>query len=560
MNSNFSLSNQAEQKTVLFFADLDPSVVENDIKEFLGDYLNDVAHLTIKVNKNSPYVSAIVIFKDHLTAKKAKETLNMKKLKNKSCRIMWHDKEQVKSLTYHSENNNIFIKNIPLEVTPRDVYVEFLKYGEIASVKINENLDGTHKGYGYISYENSDSAVTAIQKTNGKPVFPKYSEFLLEVEFFKKSNERSGKIDYSSSLNEYNKVLQTNSSVFVKNIPEFANENDLKELFSTQGEVIYFKPNYSDKRIVSCIIGFSNETTALAAEKNINNSDFKGSKIVVEKLIFTTDPKSIQRGYQEKKPFVKNCGLYVRNIPEKVNEEILKNVFSQFGTVKQVYLYKSNIMQKIDGVFKEKEVSNGIGQVHFDTQEEAMIAKEKMSGKFIPGFETWKNPLFVDIYVSPKERAMNEAPVNMNYYNQVNPMMNLYMNQNTHYSNQNNKYGNPYQMNQNQGYYKDSVPELNKNFGNLNLKKETINFVNIDIKQYEAIHDQNSKRELLGECIFNNINIHPMLIEEKISMEEVGKITGMILGIDDLNEILLSCTNYNELTLRIKEALNLIRN
>jgi hypothetical protein len=43
------------------------------------------------------------------------------------------------------------------------------------------------------------------------------------------------------------------------------------------------------------------------------------------------------------------------------------------------------------------------------------------------------------------------------------------------------------------------------------------------------------------------------------TIDIIGKITGMILGIEDINEIADICKNNSNLTSRIKEALDLLR-
>ena len=84
-------------------------------------------------------------------------------------------------------------------------------------------------------------------------------------------------------------------------------------------------------------------------------------------------------------------------------------------------------------------------------------------------------------------------------------------------------------------------------------------FKPIDIKMVHSIKDENLKREFIGEVLFSNINEHPIVTKENISFDEIGKITGMILGIEDINEVLIPCYDYNELTARIIEAIKLLR-
>lgn len=621
MNSQFKSS---DKKTVLYFADLDPIVTDLDIKNFLGEYQKDAAHIEIKGIRSSPFFSAIIIFKEHSIAQKVKDELNMKKLRNRTCRIMWHDKEAIKNLSYHTENNNIFIKNIPLEVSPREVFEKFAKYGEIASVKLNENLDGTHKGYGYIAYEDSKSAINALSDLNNKAIFEKYPEHIIEIEFFKRANERSGftntyNNNYYLKNDNSSKILETNSSLFVKNISPEVQEDDLKKLFEEHGQITYFKPNINIVKsnnqetsvIKSVIISYDNEPSAAKAESELNNFNLKNVRLQVEKLSYENKaikPINLNKNIPISTQFNKNTCLFIKNIPDKANEIILTKVFSEFGTIKNVVITKSNIMQKVNGEFKNCEVHNGTGQIYFDTPEEAFLAKDRMNNKYLPGFETWKNPLFVDIYQSSKERQANELynnpnsyyfnpSMNMNNYNYMNPYMgninqmrgnnfppmNMNMNWGGQMNNMNmnqmnrqmmyppyNNYNN--NMNYNQNQMNQQPPKMQKineitnnmNKMNINLNENTDtdcpkNFSKIDKAHLNNLPDESQKKEYMGEVIFNNINSHPLLEKENISIDEVGKITGMILGIDDINEIIIPCTSYSELTSRIEEALKLIR-
>jgi RNA recognition motif-containing protein len=701
-NSNLTQTTPKENKTVLHFADLEQSVTEYDIKCFLGDYQNKIVHIELKYNKNSPLKSAIVIFKEYQDANSAKDDLNMKKIKNRTCRIMWHDKEGIKVLSYHSENNNIFVKNIPLEINPREVFEFFLTFGEISSVKINENPDGSHKGYGYISYENSTSAIKAIEQCNNKAVFTvKFPNTLITVDYFKPSVTRSGNTGVNPYIMMNNtKVKETNCSLFVKNISKELNENDLKAVFENKGNITYFKPNYSDDKksfIKTCILSYDNENTARKAEKEINGLDVKGSILEVEKMNFinensTTIKDNSQNNWGNNAllPSNKSCALYFRNLPDSINEEILRKIVSEYGKVNNIILYKKNIMQKIGDTFKEVEIHNGSGQVHYDSSDEASLAKETLNNKFLPGYETWKLPFFVDFYLSPKDRAArenqminnffpvmmqpqsdmmgmqssmmgqnpnmnmtgnpyyqgqipdygyqvyqtgqtgynegNKAPYNKMDYNNNNYNQNSKygghknnnynnnnygggMNNNNNYNNNynnkggqynnNNKYNNNYNNNYNNkggnknyhnknnynnnysnnidGYYNNNyknndVQEITEKMENTNINNNNnqntkqINqvpdpetFVKVNIDQLNSLTDNSSKKEYLGEIIFNNINSHELVTRENVSYQEVGKITGMILGIEDLNEIILPCSYYHELTSRIEEALKLIR-
>jgi len=73
-----------------------------------------------------------------------------------------------------------------------------------------------------------------------------------------------------------------------------------------------------------------------------------------------------------------------------------------------------------------------------------------------------------------------------------------------------------------------------------------------------SLEDDNNKRDYLGEFIFKSIENHPMTIKRNLTIDEIGKITGMILGIEDIQEIIDISRNHKNLNNRIMEALELL--
>ena len=79
-----------------------------------------------------------------------------------------------------------------------------------------------------------------------------------------------------------------------------------------------------------------------------------------------------------------------------------------------------------------------------------------------------------------------------------------------------------------------------------------------DYELIKNMEDDTSKKDYLGEYIFRKIESHQLTEMNNMSMDHIGKITGMILGIEDVNEIIDICKNTDHLTSRIIEALNLL--
>ena len=160
--SNTSLLNK--ENTILYLTDFPSSykTSEQDVKFFLNSFSESI--LEIKEDKVHP-LSYKVFFKDYPSANKCRLEMNLKKIKNKSIRIMWAEKD---GAILHNVKNNLFFKGIPKNISPRNVYEYFLQFGDISSLKMTEDDNGIHYGYGYVTYYSDEDTIKALDNTKDK--------------------------------------------------------------------------------------------------------------------------------------------------------------------------------------------------------------------------------------------------------------------------------------------------------------------------------------------------------------------------------------------------------
>ena len=60
--------------------------------------------------------------------------------------------------------------------------------------------------------------------------------------------------------------------------------------------------------------------------------------------------------------------------------------------------------------------------------------------------------------------------------------------------------------------------------------------------------------------LFKKIEQHPLAHEKNFTIDIIGRITGMILGIEDIREIYEITTNIESLSSRFEESLSLLEN
>lgn len=497
-----------DSKSVLVVSDLADNINENDLRIFFDKFSDAIALIQIRSGIKTSSTTATIVFKEFKDANAARQELNLRKLKGKTVRITWHEKD---TLVRYGNQFNLYIKNIPLNVSPRQVFEHFLQFGDIVSAKINENDDGEHNGYGYVNYANVESMNRCIENSDNKEIWP---GSVLRVEVFQKRNERET-------------GLTTSTGLFVKNFPSTFDEAQIRELFGGQ-KIVWMKVSTDTISRKCAFICFENEESVIKA-KQLHGVVVGGCELYVDNLMNKNERKRYlttkinEHNLQLSNQF-RDCNLHVKNLPLEISEENLKLIFSPFGAVKSVKVQTQINVTKIKGQFIEKTVSCGFGYVCFFDSNGAKAAYDSLNGQLLQGYDSRK-PLEISFFLSKLERRQ----------------MNKGFNKPQQYA---KTYPEPIAQPQPQQIV-TSNPNERKN-------EEP------DYNAIRRIEDEGTKREVLGEIIFKKIELHELSEQNKLTFDHIGKITGMILGIEDINEIFDICTNKEHLTSRIFEALELL--
>ena len=578
-------------KTMLYLTDLPYRISIFDIQDFLSKYKDDIAKIMSpemnqrNIIKGKP-IAIKVLFKNNESADKCRKEMNLKKLWNKSVRIMWEESNT--SLRYNIKNN-IFIRGIPKTTTPREVYEYFMQFGDIFSCKVPEDEQGKHKGYGYITYYSNEDAEKALKETKGKKIFDSLN---VEIEHFQKKNERM-----INNNNENN-----NHKIYINNLPEKYTIAELNSLCKEYGNVL--NANIFSDRIGQKfgIVEFTNENEAKDAMSKLNEKiiekDDKKNKLSVQIYQTQFEHKQFLLNQSMKMKETKaKCNLYIKNIPLTAKEEDLEKVFSKYGEITSIRIQKDKIENK-DNKDKIELVSKGFGFISFDKPEEAKKALEEMDQKFLPGFEGWNKPLDIDYHLTKNERQfVDNQDSNIPNYNMNNnqmpfmnnmgpappmpggygphmfmpmhpphfpfpmrfPMMpfNNFMGRGFYHNNFYNKRGGKrpnYKNNNNRNYYNNNKYNKEKE----KEKEEIINIENkIDLSEYEKLETDEEKRNYFGEKVYRAIEESQLAVDKKLDSNDIAKITGMIIEIPN-EEIIETLQNSNLFIDRIEEALRLL--
>jgi polyadenylate-binding protein len=248
-------------------------------------------------------------------------------------------------------------------------------------VKYNPN--GKCKGYGYIQYETKEDADKAIIEMNNKS----YKNGKLIVEPFKNSGSRT------ASFMNYN-------NLFVKNVPKGFSNKDIIDLFKPYGEIISAvvikeHPDAPQNKGFGFVC-FKKAEDAKNAEMKLNDLVIEGKNLYVCRALPKDEHRKKLR--EERYKIFKDCNLYVKELPEDIDNEKLKEAFGQFGKVVSAIVMLEKRQDLSSG--KTEMKSRGFGFVCFNSKQEA--SKALMLSTKQPIFD---RILYVTIAEKKEDRA-----------------------------------------------------------------------------------------------------------------------------------------------------------
>uniref|UniRef100_A0A7E4VS67 Polyadenylate-binding protein n=1 Tax=Panagrellus redivivus TaxID=6233 RepID=A0A7E4VS67_PANRE len=371
----------------LYVGDLHPEVTEAQLFE---KFSTAGPVLSIRVCRDAitrrSLGYAYVNFQSPADAERALDTMNFDLMNNKPIRIMWSQRDPS---IRRSGAGNIFIKNLDKRIDTKSMYDTFSLFGTILSCKIATDEEGNSRGYGFIHFETEDAALQAIERVNGmlldgKKVF---------VGKFQSSGAR---------MSELGDGARRFTNVFVKNFNEELDEEKLKELFGKYGEITSctVTRDENDKSRGFGFVAFSTPEAAEAAVEALNEYELPGTN---QRITVCRAQKKSERQAELKRKFeaqkaerlqrYQGVNLYVKNLDDSVNDEGLRSHFEGFGKITSAKV-----------MCDEAGRSKGFGFVCFEKPTDATKAVVDMNNKMV-----CNKPLYVALAQRKEDRKAQLA-------------------------------------------------------------------------------------------------------------------------------------------------------
>nr|GEW71773.1 polyadenylate-binding protein 7 [Tanacetum cinerariifolium] len=180
----------------------------------------------------------------------------------------------------NAKYTNLYIKNLDLDMTEDLLKEKFSVFGNIVSLVIAREENGTSKGFGFVSFENPDDAKKAATTMNGANLGAK----ALYVGRAQKKSEREQILRHQFEEWRKEQISKCQgSNVYVKNIDDDVTENELQECFSQCGTITSAKLMVNEKGISKGFgfVCFSTPDEATKAVNTFNGYMFHGKPLYV---------------------------------------------------------------------------------------------------------------------------------------------------------------------------------------------------------------------------------------------------------------------------------------
>lgn len=328
-------------------------ILEAELRRIFSVY--DPTSITIRKWETRGEATAKVSFPSEEKAREALKNKNFTMLERKELCMCKFDR---KFLQQQDKSCNLFVKNLPDNITHRKLYELFGSFGEIFSVKIARNISDKPKGYGFVCFREAEAAAKAMSNINGKIL----EDRTLKVETYKK-RERNTALIYNN--------------IYVKNLPaRINNEAEIRKLFTEFGEIssaTVKEHELNEKKGLFGFVCFKDPKNAVEAVSKMNGKEIEGCKLLVTRALNKDqrEREKIQAAEAKKAESRKKTLHVSAKDGTLLTMEVIRGEIGKFGQIKSISFPKRGA---------DSAECGPIAYVVFNSADEAKMVVENYHG------------------------------------------------------------------------------------------------------------------------------------------------------------------------------------
>jgi len=263
----------------IFIKNLDVSIDHKTLYDTFSMFGNIKSCKVATDSEGNSLGYGFVHYVDPASAKAAIEKINGMVIAEKKVEVVPYKPRSERDNGEELQFTNVFVKNFPVEIEDADLEKMCSEFGEIVSIAIPKNPDGTKKGFLFCNYANHTEAANAIEKLDGKDL----QGSLITATQHKSKAQRKQEL----------RALPSDVNLYVKNISPEIDDVKLRELFGEFGTIKSAKVMLDNVTHLSRGFGFVVFETNEAASKAM--ADMNGKLVMSKELYVALKQTKAQR-------------------------------------------------------------------------------------------------------------------------------------------------------------------------------------------------------------------------------------------------------------------------
>ncbi|KAJ2960354.1 hypothetical protein NQZ79_g4344 [Umbelopsis isabellina] len=260
---------------VIYLKNLGADVGEKALRDTFSAFGSVVSCTLTHAEGSETRATASLVFDTKDAAKKAIQTVN---------NSFWNGQQIFASSKPFETGNlsedeiqppraNLYVKVMDSETTDKELKSLFEQFGPTSSMFFHVDQEATSKGYGFVTFIESESAVKAIKHFNSKDT----GDPRIQVSYASKNENRDRVNHKAQNDNEIN-VPQGKRELYIRNIDASLDEQSIKQEFEKIVDVYQIRIVKQRKHELSKRYGFVTVASNEDAEKLISCMDGKPLK------------------------------------------------------------------------------------------------------------------------------------------------------------------------------------------------------------------------------------------------------------------------------------------
>jgi polyadenylate-binding protein len=287
----------------------------------------------------------------HVLVQQSSNTISQNQKKTKNNQNTSKNDSEIMAAQTQFTSASLYIGDLDHDVTEANLFEIFNTIGPVVSIRVcRDAITRRSLGYAYVNFHNVADAERAIDSLNNSPIKSKPCRIMWSQR--DPSLRKSGK-----------------GNIFIKNLDKSIDHKALYDTFAQFGPIVSCKIELDENNESKGYgyIQFSSQEAAELAIAKVNGMMLNQKKVFVGPFV----PRKERQASEQAKLFT---NVYVKNLPEEIDEDKLREKFQEFGTIKSAVIMK-------DASGKSK----GFGFIDFGAPEEAALAVEKMNNSDLNG-------------------------------------------------------------------------------------------------------------------------------------------------------------------------------